>query len=286
MEPGSADRVAQPPGNARTIQNSSYKLQFHMDTKLILLDLDFTLLKSDRTISQKSIETLKACQEKGIKVGFSTSRGNTNIQQYVDLVHPDVIICNAGANTFYNNKLIHTQAFTLEQTQRLFDAAYQVSGTNIEMTCDTAEELFWNRKEDKSDQFMPDATFDDFHAFKLPALKMCIQTKDQDLINRIIEKAGVEDCKAMLFSDIPWFKLAPKSATKENAILFLSDYLQISTDQMIAFGDDFSDIGMLKLCGRGIAMGNAIPQVKEIADEITLTNDEDGVAVYLERFVK
>ena len=51
---------------------------------------------------------------------------------------------------------------------------------------------------------------------------------------------------------------------------------------MIAFGDDFSDMGMLKLCGKGIAMGNAIPQVKEIADDITLTNDEDGVAVYLE----
>lgn len=256
-----------------------------METKLILLDLDFTLLRSDRTISQKSIDTLKTCQKAGIKVGFSTSRGNTNIQQYVNQVHPDVIICNAGANVFYENKLIHTQGFTLEQTRRLFDAAYEVSGTNIEMTCDTANELFWNRKEDKSDQFMPDATFDDFKDFHLPALKMCIQTTDQKLIDGIMKKSGVEDCKAILFSDIPWFKLAPKSATKENAILYLSEYLNISTEQMIAFGDDFSDIGMLKLCGRGIAMGNAIPQVKEIADELTLTNDEDGVAVYLEKLL-
>lgn len=254
-----------------------------METKLILLDLDFTLLRSDRTISQKSIETLKKCQAKGIKIGFSTSRGNTNIQQYVEQVHPDVIICNAGANVFYNNQLVHTQGFTLEQTRTFFDAAYEVSGRNIEMTCDTSEELFWNRKEDKSDQFMPDATFDDFKDFKIPAYKVCVQTTDQELMDRIIQKAGPEICEAMLFSDIPWFKVAPKTATKENAILFLSDYLNIPTEQMIAFGDDFSDIGMLKLCGRGIAMGNAIPQVKEIADEITLTNDEDGVAVYIEQ---
>ena len=253
-----------------------------MKTKLILIDLDFTLLKTDRTISERSIKALRACQAKGIKIGFATSRGNTNIQQYVAQVHPDVIICNAGANTFYNNQLIHTQGFTLEQTRKLFDTAYEVSGRNIEMTCDTQNELFWNRKEDKSDQFMPDAAYDDFKDFKIPAYKVCIQTTDQQLMDQIIEKAGAEVYEAMKFSDIPWFKVAPKTAGKEKAILFLSDYLNISTQEMIAFGDDFSDMGMLKLCGKGIAMGNAIPQVKEIADDITLTNDEDGVAVYLE----
>ena len=52
---------------------------------------------------------------------------------------------------------------------------------------------------------------------------------------------------------------------------------------MISFGDDYSNIGMLKLCGKGIAMGNAIEEVKRVASDITLTNDEDGVAIYLEK---
>ena len=56
----------------------------------------------------------------------------------------------------------------------------------------------------------------------------------------------------------------------------------MNTEEMIAFGDDFNDIGMLKLCGKGIAMGNAIDEVKAIADYITKTNNEDGVAYYLE----
>ena len=52
--------------------------------------------------------------------------------------------------------------------------------------------------------------------------------------------------------------------------------------QIIAVGDDFNDIGMLKLCGTGVAMKNAIPQVKEVADYETLSNNEDGVAKYIE----
>lgn len=254
-----------------------------METKLILLDLDYTLLKSDRTISQKSIAVLKTFQKKGIKIGFSTSRGSTSIQQYADLINPEIIICNGGANIFFGKKLVHTQGFSAEQTQQIFAAAYKVSGKNIEMTCDTADALFWNRKEDKSEQLMLDATFDDFFNFQKPAFKICIQTKNYQLIEQIIQTSKVQDCTAIPFSDIPWFKLAPKSATKENAILFVSDFLKIPTAQMISFGDDYSDIGMLKLCGKGIAMGNAINEVKQAADDITLTNDEDGVAVYLEK---
>lgn len=60
---------------------------------------------------------------------------------------------------------------------------------------------------------------------------------------------------------------------------------QITPENIIAFGDDFADIGMLKLCGLGIAMGNAIREVKEIADDVTKSNDEDGVAYYLEKQV-
>lgn len=254
-----------------------------MEKKLILLDLDYTLLRSDRTIAERTLKTLAECQKKGMKIGFSTSRGSTNIQQYVELVHPEVVICNAGACSFYNNELVHAETFSIEESKKIFAAAYELGGYNLEMTCDTNNELYWNRKEDKSDQYMPDAAYDDFKNFEIPVFKICIQTTDEKLINSIVDRIGEENCDCIRFSDIPWFKLSPKKATKENAILFLSDYLNIKTEEMIAFGDDYSDIGMLKLCGTGVAMGNAIPQVKEIADYITLSNDEDGVAVYLEK---
>ena len=97
---------------------------------------------------------------------------------------------------------------------------------------------------------------------------------------------SVSSCDFLPFSDIPWYKFSPGRATKENAIEYLVKNLEIPLTEIVAFGDDFNDIGMLKLCGQGIAMGNAIPQVKEIADDITLSNNEDGVAKYLERLLK
>lgn len=61
--------------------------------------------------------------------------------------------------------------------------------------------------------------------------------------------------------------------------------MNISPQEIIAFGDDFNDIEMLKICGKGIAMNNAISQVKEIANDVTKSNDEDGVAWYLEKYI-
>ena len=55
----------------------------------------------------------------------------------------------------------------------------------------------------------------------------------------------------------------------------------ISEAEITAFGDDYADIGMLKLCGTGIAMGNAVEEVRKIADRVIGSNDEDGIAAYL-----
>ena len=87
------------------------------------------------------------------------------------------------------------------------------------------------------------------------------------------------------FSDIPWFKLSKSGATKERAIQELRSSLNIPQEKIAAFGDDFNDIGMLKFCGRGIAMQNAIAEVKQIADEICASNQEDGVARWIERLL-
>ena len=82
----------------------------------------------------------------------------------------------------------------------------------------------------------------------------------------------------MKFVDGDWYKFTKKTATKEQAILKLCEVCNISVENIIAFGDDLVDIGMLQLCGKGVAMGNALQEVKNIADIIIGTNDEDGIA--------
>ena len=76
---------------------------------------------------------------------------------------------------------------------------------------------------------------------------------------------------------------AKKEATKENGIRKACIACGIALEDVTAFGDDTPDIGMLKLCGTGVAMGNACEEVKKAADIIIGSNDEDGIAVYLEQ---
>ncbi len=249
--------------------------------ELILLDLDETLLRSDKTISDYSIKTLKRCQSAGILVGFCTSRGKVNLLDWEKQVAPDVVICNGGASIFHKDNLLHTESFSVEQTQAILAKAYEICGKDCEITLDTLDNIFWNRGKDKSEVYADWATIDDFSDFSEPALKICVQTDDPNKAKQIAQ--AVKDCDYLPFSDIPWYKFSSGNATKEHAIKILAKKLNINLAKTIAFGDDFNDIGMLKLCGRGIAMGNAIEQVKLAADDTTRTNNEDGVAWYLEK---
>ena len=86
------------------------------------------------------------------------------------------------------------------------------------------------------------------------------------------------------FSDGDWYKFTKSGITKEKAILAVCGECQVDVSDIVAFGDDYADIGMLKMCGIGVAMGNAIQEVKDIADDITFSNEEDGVAAWLKKW--
>ena len=249
--------------------------------KLILCDLDGTLLRTDKTISKASADALNRCKEKGILVGFSTSRGRTTTETYEEIIQPDILICNGGATVFCKNECICMHTFTREQTQALLNATYRECGEECEITLDTIDELYWNRTYDKSTPYGKKSIYSDFKNFTQCALKICVQTEDSTKAKRIAQ--SVDDCDYLPFSDIPWYKFSSALATKDNAIKTLCTHLNIQPSEIVAFGDDYNDSGMLTLCGTGVAMGNAIAEVKAIADDVTLSNDDDGIAVWLKK---
>lgn len=80
-------------------------------------------------------------------------------------------------------------------------------------------------------------------------------------------------------------QIMSKQASKENAISTLCQMGGISLEKVVAFGDDFNDLGLFRLCGHSVAMGNAVLQLKEMATLVTDTNDNDGVAKILENYI-
>lgn len=252
--------------------------------RLVLIDLDGTLFHDDKTISNYSRQVLHRCQEAGILIGFCTSRGIVSIHHHIKSVQPDIVATNGGASLSLKGKTLYHQGFTLEETQKLLDKAYQVLGPDCEITVDTEDQLYWNRSNNRSVMFHPQALVHDFRHFPHPAMKICVQTADKTMAALIAQ--AVPHCHSILFSDVPWHTFAPSHATKEAVVHRLSQELSIPLESIMAFGDDFNDLGMLATVGWGIAMGNAIPEIKAAANDVTATNNEDGVARYLEKLLQ
>ena len=163
--------------------------------------------------------------------------------------------------------------------------AREICGGECEITIDTVDGHYWNYKIDpkQQDKSWGDSIYTDFSDFYYSSLKMCVEIFDEKVYEKLQKK--LPECDCVRFSDGYWYKFTKKTATKEDAILHMCEFCNISTDDIIAFGDDYADIGMIKLCGVGIAMGNAIEEVKNIADCVIGDNDHDGIAIYLRKII-
>lgn len=250
--------------------------------RLLLFDLDGTLLTSEKRITKRTLQALDRCREGNMMIGVSTSRGESNALQFIEELKPDILIASGGALIRYRGECIYRAEFSPERTRQMIAAARDVCGMDCEMTIDTADAHYWNYRTDPRAQYQSwgDSIYTDFRDFTQSALKMCVEIFDEGQARRLEELLG--DCDCVRFSDGYWYKFTRKGVTKEDAIRRACAACGVGTEEVTAFGDDYADIGMLRLCGRGIAMGNAIDEVKEAADLVIGGNDEDGIAAYLE----
>lgn len=152
------------------------------------------------------------------------------------------------------------------------ESARKICGMDCEITVDTLDAHYWNYKTNpkEQDKSWGDSIYTDFTDFKGEALKICVEIHHPDLAQNLCEHFSELDSQH--FSDGDWYKFTKSGITKEKAILAVCEACH-------------ADIGMLKICGIGVAMGNAVQEVKDIADDITLSNEEDGVAAYLEKWI-
>lgn len=253
--------------------------------QILLFDLDGTLLRNDKTLSEYTMKKLYKCKECGYLIGISTSRGEQNCLGFLREIKPDILISNGGALVRVKGTITCSSFFSASETKRFIEAARNICGMDCEITVDTLDAHYWNYKTNpkEQDKSWGDSIFTDFKDFKHEALKICVEIPNPNSAHKLCEHFSGLDCQR--FSDGDWYKFTKGGITKEKAILAVCKECHVDVSEIAAFGDDYSDIGMLKICGIGVAMGNAIQEVKDIADDITLSNEEDGVAAYLERWV-
>lgn len=253
-----------------------------MPQKLLLFDLDGTLLTSDKTITEHTLHSLNRCREKGYLTGVSTSRSEQNTYAFLKDLQPDILITSGGALIRKGEEYLHKALFSAGETRWMIEKARQICGEDCEITIDTPDTHFWNYKADPkdTDKTWGDSVWTDYKDFRQESLKMCVEIFEERKAKQLMQE--LPDCDAVRFSDGYWYKFTRKGVTKEDAINRICSACGLSCEDITAFGDDYADIGMLKIAGTGVAMGNAIDAVKTAADIVIGSNDDDGIAWYLD----
>ena len=246
--------------------------------RMILTDLDHTLLKQDGGISEKTLQVLSACRAKGIRFAIATARYWIGAERYIDLLNPDYEITTDGTLIHSHGRCIYSCAFSVPETNALLSGiAEAVPGAEITAAC--GKTVFWNSRHIAESEKLHKAVYCDYASpLDVPANKIVAELPDEAAAREIA--AGAR-CKLQCYRGEKWYAFMPAASGKTAAIKALAETCGIRPEDIVAFGDDLNDIEMLKLCGTGVAVANAVPQVLEAADEITLSNDDDGPAQWL-----
>lgn len=244
--------------------------------KAIITDLDRTLLKNDRTLSEKTISVLKKAQYSGIKVMFATARPKRAITNYEQLIHPDSTATLNGARIFVNDTSID-HSIPYDSVKKMLSGFLQIPGCVISL--ETSSGIFSNVDIPEWAPIVTDC-FPEIPADCGSIFKILVSNEKTDL-NQHINSIITEDSYFTIAVGT-LFQIMSKTATKLNGIKTMLDAFKIPPEEAVYFGDDNDDVKSLKWCGTGVAVKNAIPPALSAADEVTASNEEDGVAIWVE----
>ena len=250
--------------------------------KLILTDLDHTLLRQDGSVSDKTLRVLDECRHKGVLFAIATARYWIGAERYIDLLRPDYEITTDGTLIHSNDGCLYSCEFSVEDTnlivRSLLDAAPET-----EITVAHGKTVYWNSLHIAESEKLHKAVYNDYSSvLDVRANKIVAELPDESIARLIAEKAG---CKLQCYRGERWYSFLPSGSGKTAAIEALSAISNIGIEDITAFGDDSNDVEMLRLCGKGVAVANAVPAAVAAADEMTLSNEEDGVAKWIEENV-
>lgn len=268
--------------------------------KIIALDLDGTLLNGEKVVSLRNYAALQAAAERGNWIVPATGRALKAIPEQV-MAFPFVryVISINGANvsdlqkqqTLLCAEIPQKRALELIEFAARYDAMYDCYWQNTGwVDRDFLERVRYYNADEEVVQLIqktraPVENLRDFiqnRAETVQKVQLCFRDMG--------ERSAAAEEIAAAFPDIAVtssfrnnLELNWKNANKGNALRFLAEHLHVPVADTIAFGDSSNDLAMLSAAGTSIAMGNAVSEVRAACDFVTRSNEDDGVAVFLEQ---
>lgn len=262
------------------------------EIKLIVFDLDDTLLDSQQVISPRTHAAIRQTAQKGIQMMLATGRMHASTVKYaksLELTMPLITYNGAMVNTFPSGELVFHQPIAPEDASEVMDLCQEQQWhiqTYIQDVLYVCEFNRYVKLYVKVTGAEPVIIGKQLYAVKEAPTKMLI-IADPPAIQHIKAYFAARLGKRLYIAESKpnFLEITSPSVNKGAALHSIAERMNIERQYIMAFGNGSNDIEMLRYAGWGIAVGNSPIDVRKAARLITATNDEDGVAKVLEKYI-
>lgn len=248
--------------------------------KILAVDLDQTLLRSDKSISSFTKEVFhKLKQTTDHKVIIATGRSVMRAEAYMKAVEASGIISLNGAKTMADGEVVSEYGVEEDQAVRLVRKLLSLPDTFVNVTY--PDVILTNNKALVTGDHVHEYT--DYETIDTKEIaKVSLVTEHPELVRSL--DLDEFHCKLVDNSKDPkYFAILNKKVSKLTGLTDICHQLGLSMDDVIAFGDDYNDLDILTHAGHAVVVANAVEAIKALTDDICLSNDEDGVADWVNR---
>lgn len=262
--------------------------------KMLVTDLDDTLLRDDLTISEVDIQAIKKAKDQGHVIMFCSGRSNDSMMQFIESmdIHDEdeyFISFNGARIDTVKGENIYLKPINQELMADFIDIGYEFNVTT---------QLYYDshlvvEEENDYSRVYQERTNMEVKVVKdiksLPySLKVLYHDNDRQLLNKVKERietkyAGVVNC---FYSKKFYLEITHPDVNKGLTVEWMANHLGITRENVVCVGDGYNDVSMIEYAGKGCVVANASDGVKKVADYITkASNNEGGVAEVIERFI-
>ncbi len=267
-----------------------------MRCKLIAMDLDGTLNNDQKQITPKTRNALMRAQEQGIRLVLASARPSPGLYKERDLLRLceyDGILMSYNGGRIVSAKDNRVMFETCMESSQASEVLRKLEKLPVTPILDDGKQFYVTDKDGYKVEYecrnnamvcTQVENLADFICFA--PVKILMSVLPENIFNVQKQIAAILPDDLTVVQTAPFYlEIIPRSVNKGQGILEICRILQIEPDAVIAFGDAENDIPMLQVSGVGVAMGNAEQPVKDQANMITLSNNEDGIAYALEKFL-
>lgn len=278
-----------------------------MSIKVIIMDVDGTLTNSQKIVTPKTKEALLKVQEKGVILILASGRPTSGLRDLAKELemdkHNGLLVCYNGSKVVdcQTEEVLFNQALTVEEAKAVLE--HMKKFDRVRPMIDKDDYMYVTNVYDNYIQFNGKpfnvmeyesrggkfklCEVDDLAEFVDFPLNKILTTSDPEYLQAHYQEmeAPFKDTLSCMFTGPFYFEFTAQGIDKAKALDTVLKSMGYKQEEMMAFGDGHNDASMIQYAGIGIAMANAVDDLKAIADDVTLSHDEDGIAAAIYKYM-